>query len=365
MATNKYRAGAIGLTGRGNYGHNLHLAYQEIDEVDFVAVADPDAEGRKKAVAQTNAKYDYADYRAMLEEQSLNFVSICPRWVDQHEEMLMACIEAGCHVFCEKPMTSDLASADRIVAAAKSHGVKIAVAHQGVYLPQVQAVKKMVSEGRIGKLVALEASGKQDHRGGGEDMLVLGTHLFNMMRFFAGDPISILGYVGQDGQDVNLSDAREANEPIGLIAGDFITTTCLFVHGVSGHFISRKDQPGKGRGYGLVLVGEKGRIAINGDAGFVSVLDSEVWTPWSGDMVWQDLDVPKGTLQADGNRLAVCDLIRSVENDKDPISSAGDARWALEMIHGIYASHLAGGMRMMLPLSVRTHPLDSEMQMVV
>ena len=358
MGTAKYRAGAIGHTGRGNYGHNLHLAYQDLAKVDFVAVADPDDEGRERAVAQTCAKHAYADYRVMLQEQTLDFVSVCPRWVDQHEEMLMACIEAGCHIYCEKPMTSDLASADRILTAAEAKGVKIAVAHQGVYLPQVQAVQQMVREGRIGKLIAMEAIGKQDARGGGEDTLVLGTHLFNMMRFFAGNPRAVFGYVEQDGQAVTLADAKEAREPIGLIAGDFITATYLFDNGVSGQFVSRKDQPGKGRGYGLVLVGEKGRIAINGNGEFVSILNSEVWTPWACDMAWEVLDVPKGSLQTDGNRLAICDLIEAVENDQAPISSAHAARWALEMIHGIYVSHLSGT-RIQLPLDVRCHPLAS------
>ena len=42
----RYRAAAIGRTGKGGYGHGLHTAYKEVDQVEFVAVADEDDEGR-------------------------------------------------------------------------------------------------------------------------------------------------------------------------------------------------------------------------------------------------------------------------------------------------------------------------------
>lgn len=92
MTTKRYRAGAIGRTGQGNFGHGLHLPYQKIDRMDMIAVADPDAAGREKAMADAGAKRSYADYRDMLANESLDIVSVCPRWVDGHEEMLMACI---------------------------------------------------------------------------------------------------------------------------------------------------------------------------------------------------------------------------------------------------------------------------------
>src|SRR4249919_2686400 len=50
-----YRAAAIGRTGGGGYGHGLHLAYKGLENVEFVAVADPDEAGRAKAAAETGA----------------------------------------------------------------------------------------------------------------------------------------------------------------------------------------------------------------------------------------------------------------------------------------------------------------------
>ena len=118
MSDKMYRAAAIGRTGGGNYGHGLHLAYKGLDNVEFVAVADPDDAGREKARAETGAKRAYSDYHNMLSEEDLDIVSVCPRWVDCHLEMVLACIDAGCHVYCEKPIAMSLKDGDTMMEAA-------------------------------------------------------------------------------------------------------------------------------------------------------------------------------------------------------------------------------------------------------
>ena len=186
MSQKTYRAAAIGHTGAGNFGHGLHTAYRNIENVEFIAIADPDEAGRAKAVEETGALRSYADYREMLAKETLDIVSVCPRWVPEHLAMVTACLEAGCNVYCEKPMTMSLADGDKIVQTAQERGLKVAVAHQAVYLPATHTIKQMLDDGKIGAVQAIYASGKQDRRGGGEDMITLGTHTFNMMRFFAG-----------------------------------------------------------------------------------------------------------------------------------------------------------------------------------
>ena len=57
-----------------------------------------------------------------------------------------------------------------------------------------------------------------------------------------------------------------------------------------------------------------------------------------------------------GNALAVWDLMQAADEGREPVSSGRDARWALEMILGVYASHLAGR-PLPLPLDERQHPL--------
>jgi predicted dehydrogenase len=352
----RYRAAAIGRTGGGNYGHSLHLAFQGVENVEFVAVADADEAGRRKAVAETGAAREYAEYRQMLERERLDIVSVCPRWVDCHVEMVLACLDAGCHVYCEKPMTGSLEEGDRIVAAARRAGRKVAVAHQGVYLPGAQTVKRLLGEGRIGTVQAIYAHGKQDKRGGGEDMITLGTHLMNMMRFFVGDVAWMSAHVTVGGREMTRADARQPTEPVGLVAGDAVDSYFAFQSGVAGFFDSRKDQPGPGTRYGMEITGSEGFLAIRGGAADeVAVYPHPLLMPLDGTQRWEAVPIPDGSL-ARGNQLAIRDLIAAIEEEREPISSAAGAVAALEMILGAYESQLTGA-RVEFPMKNRKHPL--------
>ena len=356
MSQKIYRAAAIGHTGAGNYGHGLHIAYKNIENVEFIAVSDPDEAGREKAVAEAGALRSYADYRDMLEKETLDIVSVCPCWVTEHLAMVTACLEAGCNVYCEKPMTGSLAEGDKIVETAKAHGLKVAVAHQAVYLPATHAIKQMLTEGKIGTVQAIYASGKQDRRGGGEDMITLGTHLFNMMRFFAGDVAWMQSHVTKDGKEVTYGDDHEPTEPIGPVAGDCVNSYFAFESGVSGFFQSRKDQAGTGR-YGMEIVGSEGTFSLRGDvANRLMVYPYPVLVPSNPAQEWEAIDLDD-TPFFRGNELAILDLIDAIENDQKPISAAEDAVAALEMILGAYESQLTN-QRVPFPIANREHPLS-------
>ena len=356
MSQKTYRAAAIGHTGAGNFGHGLHTPYKEIENVEFIAVSDPDEAGREKAAAEAGALRSYADYRDMLEKETLDIVSVCPRWTSEHVDMVTACLEAGCSVYSEKPMTSTLADGDKIVETAKANGLKVAVAHQAVYLPATHAIKQMLDEGKIGTIQAIYASGKQDHRGGGEDMIVLGTHLFNRMRFIVGDVAWMQSHVTTNGKEITSGGDHKPTEPVGPVAGDCINSYFAFKSGVSGFFESRRDQAGSGR-YGMEIVGSDGIFSLRGDvANRLMVYRYPVLLPSNTDQEWEAIDLDQ-TPFSQGNELAIRDLIDAIENDRKPISAAEDAVAALEMILGAYESQLSGG-RVTFPIANREHPLS-------
>ena len=58
-----------------------------------------------------------------------------------------------------------------------------------------------------------------------------------------------------------------------------------------------------------------------------------------------------------GNKALVRDLVSAIEQDREPLYSVRSVRFVNEMVEGVYASHLAGGQRIPLPLADRTHPL--------
>ena len=351
-----YRGAAIGWTGRGNWGHGLHLGLKHHERVEVVAVADEGEEDRLAKQAELSAHKAYADWREMLREEQPEIVTVGPRWTDNHLEMVMACLEVGAHVYCEKPLTWNLADGDEIVAKAKAKGKKVAVAHQGAYLSRIQHVKEILAAGRIGEVQAIYAHGKQDRRGGGEDMVVLGTHLFNMMRLFVGDVDWMSAHITHEGRELEVGDVQEADEPVGPIAGDCVNAYFAFKSGVAGFFDSRKFTEGGGKRMGMEIVGSEGTILLRGGGSGVAMLyPHTVLDPADQGQRWQDIDEVADEPLSMGNDLAIGDLIDAVENDREPISSARDAVAALEMILGAYEAQITGA-RVHFPLQ-RRHPL--------
>ena len=346
MSKKTYRAAAIGRTGGGNYGHGLHLPYKELDNAEFIAVADADDAGREKAKTESGASRAYADYHEMLAQEELDIVSVCPRWTDCHLEMVLACVEAGCHIYCEKPIAMNLQDGDTMVAAAENAGLKIAVSHQQVYQPATQKTKCLLDEGRIGQVHSIYTHGKQDHRGGGEDMIVLGTHTFNMMRYFFGDVAWMFSHITTDGHEITAADVHEPTEPVGLVAGDSINSYFAFKSGVSGFFYSRRYR----ELHGTKIMGSKGMMSFNGGNLTLSPNPDDAWGKE------EVVELESSTLHT-GNTLAIIDLIDAIENDREPISSGRAAVAALEMILGAYESQMTG-QRVTFPMADRTHPLE-------
>src|SRR2546421_7760212 len=187
MAQKTYRVAVIGRTGKGNYGHGLDVVWKAIDNVQIVAVADEDEKGRAAAATRLGVKTVYADYREMLDKEKPQIVSVADRYLDLHRDMVVACARAGASIFLEKPMARTLVEADEMVRACEMHHVKLAIAHQTRYSPRVQRIRELIAAGRLGDLLELRGRGKEDSRGGGEDLMVLGTHIMDLMRVFAGD----------------------------------------------------------------------------------------------------------------------------------------------------------------------------------
>src|SRR5690349_5455945 len=234
----RYRAVIIGDTGHGNYGHQHDLIFNNRSDVELVAIADPDPAGRASAAQRTKAPRQYADYREMLAREKPELVCIALRWPQPHHAMAMAALNIGAHLYIEKPFTTTLAEADEILSTAERAGRKVAVAHQMRLTPPIRLLKRKLDEGFIGELLHIDVWSKQDKRAGGEDMLVLGTHLFDLIRHFAGDPVSCTARVLQQGREITKADARAGTEPIGPVAGDEVYAQLAMPRGVNVSFTS-------------------------------------------------------------------------------------------------------------------------------
>lgn len=361
-----YRVGIIGRTGHGNYGHGLDRVWAEIPQAEVIAVADDHQGGREAAVKQTGAKRAYADYRQMLEKEQFDIVTVAPRWIDQHRDMVLAALEHGCHVYMEKPFVPNLEQADELVRACEMRHLKLAIAHTNRYSPTADQARKLIENGEIGDVLELRARGKEDHRGGGEDLWVLGTHMLDLMRTFGGDVASCFATVTADGRPITEADVHEGNEGIGPLAGAGVDAMYTFKDNAAiGYFASHRDQGGRLSRFGLKIFGSKGVVELQ--SGYLKtayILKDSSWSPGRSGGKWLPVSsngIDKPETRQDlglhgGNIAAVKDLIDAIEHDRQPISSVYDARAATQMIAAVFESHRLGSPAA-FPLKNRKNPL--------
>jgi len=359
-ASNKtYRIGIIGSTGKGNYGHGLDVVWKGIRHAMVAAVADDNDAGLASAVTRTGAKKGYADYRTMLDTEELDIVAVCPRWIDRHHEMLLQCAARNCHVYMEKPFCRNLAEADDVVRAFEQAQLKLAIAHSNRYRPELNIARRLIQDGELGKILELRARGKEDGRGGGEDLWVLGTHMLDLMRALMGDVESCYATVTVGGKPVTRADVYEGNEGIGPLTGDGIDASYRFKNEVTGYFASHRDQRGNPSRFAVKVLGSLGVIEFpSGNA--VHVLKNSSWSTGRGDGRWLPISSYANSDEVQskphGNEAAVLDLIAAIETGRQPISNIYDARAATEMIAAVFDSHRVGG-PVTFPLKNRRNPL--------
>jgi predicted dehydrogenase len=373
-----WRVGVIDhFRAKARGGHGIHEAFLGLPGVEICAVADPDEESRVGLAQDTGAATSYDDWRTLLSRERPDVVCLCSRLPVQHPDVVIGAAEAGCHIYCEKPFAASLDQADRMIAAADAAGVKLAVAHLGRYWESFHTARDMIRSGDLGRPLMAYCRGKEDDRGGGEDMMVLGTHLFDICRFLFGDPAWVFGHISQDGRDMVRADAHDPTEPVGTVAGDEIVAVFGFPGNVHCHFESRRGMFGGGPWrFGVTVVGSEARLAFRYGEGdrVLRICRSPLPFEEAGEFEVADEtalpDIPGAVPRAHdksgsgiwayyarGNRRAAWDLLCAAADNREPLSSGRDARWTLEMIHGVYASHLAGR-RLRLPLADRHHPLE-------
>lgn len=360
---NEYRVAVIGHTGKGNYGHGIDTVWLDLSNAKIVAVADPVEAGRETAKKRLKVDKTYADYVKMLEKEKPDIVAICPRWIDQHHEMVMAAISAGHHVYMEKPFCRDLKEADEIVKACETKNVKLAIAHQTRYSPKLAVVKKLIEDGAIGKVLEIRGRGKEDRRGGGEDLWVLGSHVMNLIQYFGGEADWCFADVREQGNPVTKNDIAPGAEGIGPLAGDQVRAMYGLQENITGHFDSMRNAPG-GR-FGIQIFGSKGVIEVlTGYLPDVHILQDPSWSPGRSKKTWQPISsnginqpetLGKNGLHS-GNIAACNDLIQAIEDDRLPECNHYEARATVEMIAGVFESHRLSK-PVPLPLKTRVNPL--------
>lgn len=359
------RAVILGNTNGGGFGHGLDSLFAST-QVAVIAVSDPDPNGRAKAVQAVQRSQlsnptpprQHEQWADLVDAHSGDFqlAVVAPRWTTEHYTAGMSVLTAGAHLLLEKPFVHVLAEADEMLALAEAKGLKIAVAHQIRLAPSVLVVKALLP-GLLGDLLQIDTWGKMDRRAGGEDLVVLGCHIFDLARFFAGDALWCTARVTESGKDITRDDARRSQDQVGAFAGDEISAQFGMQNNVLLTYTSRGRLLAATKPYSMMFTGTKGKARVKlGFAlqwEFCPAGSDDMWEPFPG------APASANTSQEEANGWLVEDWLTSVRagGSAQPSCSGWNAMKAMEMVMAVFHAGLQRG-RVALPLTDRNHPLE-------
>ncbi|PTY03524.1 dehydrogenase [Verrucomicrobia bacterium LW23] len=249
--SNPIRLALIGSGGISSAHAAGILAHS--DKVKCVALCDVSEENLEKRSAQLGggpiAKYH--DWRKMLSEMGsdIDAVDIClPHHL--HAPAIFDAVAAGKAVLCEKPMCINLDEADRIVAAVERAGVLYMSAHNQLFTPALQEMKRRIDAGAIGKVRWIRSqdcfiAGKGAFEGkwrsnlksqGGGELIDTGYHPSYRLMYLAGAEVAaVRGNMGRfehaiQGEDTASVQVRFTNGVMGEIFTSWAMTRPYGTH---------------------------------------------------------------------------------------------------------------------------------------
>ncbi len=338
-----YRVGVIGLSGisiakpergagpyRSFLPHSHVSAWNAATHSEIVAVCDifPAAIERFRESWGSDVP-GYTDFREMLANESLDLLSIVtPDHL--HADSFVAACEAGVKgIFCEKPISTTLEDADRMIAAATANGTKVVVNHTRRFDPFYRHARWLVNEGKIGHVQQIMGT-----MGGERAMLFRnGTHVIDTMLFFANEEPSWVmavfdevdanygpDYKGDGGRDPRTDPSASA------IIG--------FPSGVRAFYNGSKRTV---TNFEIDVQGESGRIRMGNQIAEIAT-ESVI-----GGLATQPLPI-QATARS-GMVQAVDDLVALIEQDGDGTKALYEARTTLDLLLAILVSADQGGAR--------------------
>ncbi len=201
----KVRVGVIGV----GFGARVHIPAFQSEGLEVVAVCARRSERAREAAERFGIPQAFTDHREMLQMDGLDAVSVAGPPV-LHYPMVMAALEAGKHVLCEKPFSTDQGRALEMWEKAKSTGVTAMIAHEYRFASARMRAKQLIDEGYLGPLhmvlmrVAVgpraglrprPLSDWDDAAQGSGILWAVGSHYIDCVRHWFGEITTVSGQV--------------------------------------------------------------------------------------------------------------------------------------------------------------------------
>jgi predicted dehydrogenase len=146
----------VAVVGCGYWGPNIVRVFSSMDDVEVRAVFDKDMGRVGTVLRRYPAIRAIDDYAEILTDPDIDAVSICTP-VNSHFELAHAALDAGKHVFVEKPLTHSVETAERLVRLAEEKGLTLHVDHTFIHSGAVRKIRSIIDGGEMGDLLYIDS----------------------------------------------------------------------------------------------------------------------------------------------------------------------------------------------------------------
>jgi predicted dehydrogenase len=205
----------IGIVGAGMMGQRHAMLVADSNIASLAGFADPDSSAALDPVF-AKVKY-YRDHLKLIEAEAPDGIIIAVPNA-HHAPVAMDCLAAGIPVLVEKPIADSVESGRALAAEQHKSGVAVLVGHHRRFDPAVDAARRLLNDGGIGKLLAVQTTWvtrKPEHyyhvkwrteRSSGGFILINLVHDIDMLRYLCGEIISVYAELDSVGRSLTVAD---------------------------------------------------------------------------------------------------------------------------------------------------------------
>jgi len=178
----------VGVVGLGYWGPNLVRVLNELEVADVAWMCDR----RASALATLGRRFPSVqrtqDFDEMLADPAVEAVAVVTP-VSTHYDLAMRALEAGKHVFVEKPLAASFAAAAELVHAADERGLVLMPGHTFLYSPPVNRIRDLIRSGELGEVyfVSMSRVNLGLHQSDVGVIWDLGPHDFSILLYWLGE----------------------------------------------------------------------------------------------------------------------------------------------------------------------------------
>lgn len=351
----------VGIVGCGNISGIYFENLTKYKSTEIVACADLDLE-RAQAAAAKHGVPNALSTVDLLKHPDVDLV-LNLTIPNAHASVALAAVEAGKHVYNEKPLTISLEDGETLIAKAEEKGVRVGCAPDTFLGAGIQTCRMLIDEGAIGEIVACEAHmqchGHESwhpapefyYKKGGGPMLDMGPYYLTALVNLVGGIERVAGMARITFPTRTITSQPKNGTVIDVETPTHIAGSVQFSNGAIGIVVQSFDV-WHGNVAPLILHGTEGSLL----AGDPNAFGDRIQMRKKGDSEWQDVPLAR-SFAANSRGVGVLDMAHAIAENRPHRASGHLALHVLEAMHAFNESSESGNFVTMQHRTERPAPM--------